>query len=141
MTGPVTPRNAVALSLVAKAVAIVRTRFNDHELTLAATASELSISPWHLSRLLGQHTGCGFGSHVRDTRVRAAVELLVTTTLSVKEIAGAVGFGHVNQMCRHFKSVHGLTPSQYRCASMTTNGDSSHETMIKNAGNTSERAV
>jgi AraC-like DNA-binding protein len=46
----------------------------------------------------------------------AAKEHLSLPLLSVKEIAGAVGYGFTSSFDREFKRVHGCTPTEWRNA-------------------------
>lgn len=58
--------------------------------------------------------GISVGQYFKKLRMRKAGELLETTSLSVKEIAGRVGMTDQSHFVRDFKKTHGLTPSQYR---------------------------
>jgi two-component system response regulator YesN len=52
--------------------------------------------------------------------MQKAAELLGTSSLSVKEIAVSVGINDPSHFVRDFKKSHGLTPSQYRQKSSTS---------------------
>ena len=97
-----------------RASVIIRTRYSDPALNLAAVARQSGISPWQLSRLMKRHTGHGFTSHVHATRVEAAERLLIETSLSVKEIAATVGYRSTTQMDRQFRRASGAAPSALR---------------------------
>jgi AraC-like DNA-binding protein len=135
----ITPQNATAVVKLAKALQFVESRYHDPDLNLPATAAAVGLSASYLSRLLVQRTGSGFVHYVRELRLRAATMLLVSTTKSVKEIAGDVGYTRVNELCRNFKSVHGMTPLQFRLAAMTKNDDSTQAFMTHISGQASER--
>jgi len=47
-------------------------------------------------------------------RLHRACQLLDTTELSIAQIAARVGYDDSFYFSRHFKAVHGMTPSQYR---------------------------
>ena len=47
-------------------------------------------------------------------RIAAAEQLLKGTALSMKEIAGAVGYRHPSEFTRHFKKVWTETPVAFR---------------------------
>ena len=64
--------------------------------------------------MLKRHTGLTFVTLLRRARVRAACRLLQTTALSMKEIAGRTGFSSASRFDRNFKTVCGVSPSEYR---------------------------
>ena len=55
-----------------------------------------------------------FGQLRNAVRVERARVALLTTELSVKEIAAGVGYTHPTDLTRHFRSVHALSPIAYR---------------------------
>lgn len=98
---------------------IIASRYSDSRLTLSAIAQELQLSACHLSRLVTLRSGVGFLKHLHRTRVAAAAKLLVSTRLSVKEIAAAVGYGSTSALDRQFKRVHQMTPLDCRRSRLT----------------------
>jgi AraC-like DNA-binding protein len=96
------------------AVQLIEERYGDSGLTVRFVARDLGISTEHLCRLLKRHTGCTFVSILRGARVRAARQLLRTTSLSMKHIADRVGFSSASQFDRDFKTVCGIPPTEYR---------------------------
>lgn len=93
---------------------LMRDRYHDPQLSLRQAAADVHVSPYYLSRLIKAGTGMGFARHVRAARIRSARDLLEKTTLSVKEIAAAVGYSHSNDLDRNFKAECGVTPKIYR---------------------------
>ena len=51
--------------------------------------------------------------YIQQYRVEKAKELLVNSSGSVEEIAVAVGFANSSYFCKVFKSITGLTPSEF----------------------------
>jgi len=100
-------------SRVAAALAIIRAEFT-LKLSGDAVAMRLRMSESQLNRILRAHTGRTFWSNLHFTRVNAAADLLLTTSLSVKEIAAAVGYEGTRQLDRHFHKYRGITPSTFR---------------------------
>ena len=105
---------------VERALRFLDDRYKDANVRLSELAAETDLSAWHAARLLKRHTGYGFLAHVHRRRVAAARCLLAQTTLSVKEIAGAVGYEDSSQFCRHFKRLGGITPLGFRQAGSKT---------------------
>ena len=101
------------------AMHLIDMRYRDEALTVGAVAATLGISTEHLCRSLKRQTGDTFVTLLRRARVRAACELLVSTTLSVKQIADRVGVGSTNRLDRDFKKLRGVSPTKYRFANVT----------------------
>jgi AraC-like DNA-binding protein len=59
-------------------------------------------------------TGKSVYDYVINARLRLALELLVTTSLSVTAIAEKCGYDNVFYFCNAFKKAVGCTPGQYR---------------------------
>jgi two-component system response regulator YesN len=92
----------------------IQSNHTDPKLSLCTAAVRVRLSTYHLSRWLKQETGTGFSQRLRAVRVAHACELLQSTHLSVKEIAGAVGYNNTNALDRNFKAELSLTPNEYR---------------------------
>ena len=93
---------------------VIENRYVETTLHVGAVAQDLGVSTEHLCRVLKRHTGLTFVTLLRRTRVRAACRLLQTTTLSMKEIANRAGFSSASRFDRDFKTVCGVSPSEYR---------------------------
>lgn len=94
----------------------LRTRYSCTGLTAREVAKELGISVWHLARLLHEHTGHSFRDHLRTMRINVSKHLLLTSALSIKEIAGIVGYSSVSVLDHDFKRACGQSPSMFRMA-------------------------
>jgi AraC-like DNA-binding protein len=92
----------------------IENRYVEPTLQVSTVAQDLGVSTEHLCRVLKRHTGLTFVTLLRGTRVRAACRLLQTTTLSMKEIAARAGFSSASRFNRDFKTVCGVSPSEYR---------------------------
>jgi transcriptional regulator GlxA family with amidase domain len=112
------------------ALALINEQYTQSRLKLRDIAKQLNISVWHLSRLFKKEIGYGVIRYLRAVRMGKAQELLQDTTLSIKEIAAAVGYNHVSDFDRHFKASSGMRPGEFREA-LITNGynkrDQNHE--------------
>lgn len=99
---------------VIRTMHVIENRYVETTLHVGAVAQDLGVSTEHLCRVLKRHTGLTFVTLLRRTRVRAACRLLQTTTLSMKEIASRAGFSSASRFDRDFKTVCGVSPSEYR---------------------------
>jgi AraC-like DNA-binding protein len=83
-------------------------------LPVARLAALANISPSHFFALFKRHTGCAPIDYFIRLRMRRACDLLSTTSLSVKEVAGVLGYDDQFYFSRVFKSVNRVAPSEYR---------------------------
>ncbi len=67
-----------------------------------------------LSREIKKITGKNYTELVQEKRLNQAVYLLEHTTMSVMEIAAAVGYDNISYFHRIFQKRFGLTPRKYR---------------------------
>lgn len=98
------------------ALAYLRDHYRKTDLTAHDVAAHVGLSRPYFNRLLLQATGRSFLAHLHALRIRDARRLLVTTTLSVKEIADAVGYPDATRFCRHFKDICRSSPGAFRSA-------------------------
>ena len=97
-----------------RVLGVIETRYRESNLTLRVVSAEVQLSMSHLSRLLNRDLGCSFRAHLNQLRVSRAQRLLLTSTLSIKEVAAAVGYRNTSQLDRHFRLVCATTPASYR---------------------------
>ena len=83
------------------------------ELSLEKLSNMFSITPSHLSRLFKKQIGLGFKEYVISSKILNAKNLLVTTNLSITEIAYRCGFGDSNYFSTVFKKTEGVAPTIY----------------------------
>lgn len=68
----------------------------------------------HFSRVFEKITGFHYTEFCNLLRIRQAEELLLTTSLSIAEIAAAIGIDTLSYFTRLFKKMNGSSPSSYR---------------------------
>lgn len=84
------------------------------DISLNSVANELHISKYYVSHLLNDKLKLGFNDYVNTLRISDAVELLDSGGSDMTEIAQKSGFNTVRTFNRAFKSVYGVSPSQYK---------------------------
>jgi AraC family transcriptional activator of pobA len=77
-------------------------------------AEQLSLSPHYLTDMLRSLTGRNTQQHIHDKLIEKAKEKLSTTTLSVSEVAYALGFDYPQSFSKLFKTKTSLSPLAYR---------------------------
>ncbi|MGW6279188.1 helix-turn-helix domain-containing protein [Kribbella sp. NPDC055071] len=82
--------------------------------SVAELARLAGLSTSHFSALFKQSTGMGVLEYLRRLRNARARELLITTGLSVGEIATAVGYTDPLYFSRQFHAINGVSPTTFR---------------------------
>ncbi len=72
------------------------------------------ISPSRLSHLFKQETGSSVDDYRRNRRLQQAARMLLSTDMSVKEIAYELGYRHTSSFVRAFKAELESSPADYR---------------------------
>lgn len=86
----------------------------DADLSLAALADRLHMSPRHLGRVFCQQVGMSPGRYVERIRLETARRRLEESDHSVEAVALAAGFGSTETMRRVFVSNLAVSPTDYR---------------------------
>ena len=113
-------RKAINSDLLRKLEDVLNEYFNsEHSLsqgipTVGYLADRLNMSPSYLSDMLRALTGQNAQQHIHDKLIEKAKEILSTTSLSVGEVAYALGFEHSQSFSRFFKSKTQLSPLEFR---------------------------
>ena len=81
---------------------------------LDQVAAEISVSPFHLSRVFKESTGVGFLEYLNRTRIERAKELLLKHELRVAEVAYMVGFQSLAPFNKAFRQFVGMVPKAFR---------------------------
>lgn len=83
--------------------------------TVAGLARGVGLSLDYFSRKFQSSYGVAPRTYIKQERMRVIAELLVSTPLSVKEICHRFAIDK-SHLIKQFRSVHGLSPTQYRRA-------------------------
>ena len=86
----------------------------DTELSVAAIAAHVGYSPDHLSKCFRRWHGVGLKEYIIHRRMQQAKNRLLTTTLSVKEIAASLGYREENRFIKFFLYHEGISPTAFR---------------------------
>ena len=95
----------------------VMTYINNHyreELSLENVAGFAGFSRYYFSRSFKKQTGYSFKDYLCQKRLQVAMDLLIRTNRSLRDVAIESGFGSVATFNRVFREKKGCTPTQYR---------------------------
>jgi AraC-like DNA-binding protein len=97
---------------VQRALAYIETRLA-RPLSLRDVAHSLRLNPAYLGRIFRRALGESVGNHILRRRLCVAKNLLATSSLSIKEVAAAVGFRDPLYFSRMFRREEGHSPREY----------------------------
>lgn len=97
-----------------KIIEYINRNYADPLLSVSVIASELSLNYSHLSRTFKTETGRTIVEHISKVRMDEAKKLLLSTTMSIKEIVEKIGYIDVSNFSRKFKKTEGVSPMEYR---------------------------
>lgn len=84
------------------------------EISLAILSEEFHLNPQYISQLFKSEIGVGFLAYLTNIRMEKAKKLLISTSLSIAEVAEQSGYGDYRVFTKVFKKSEGVTPSQFR---------------------------
>ncbi|MFF2092487.1 helix-turn-helix domain-containing protein [Paenibacillus sp. NPDC058174] len=94
-------------------ISYIHANYQD-DLTLSDLSAAFAMSVSRISEVIKETTGQNFVHLLHDLRLRHACGLLVSTDMSVAEIALEVGYGSYKTFSRIFHEKKGVVPKDYR---------------------------
>ncbi len=82
--------------------------------TLDQLAQHMAVSESHLRALYRHETGMSLGGYIAQMRLNRASGLLLSSTMSVKQVAAECGYESLFSFSRAFKRMMGVSPRTYR---------------------------
>lgn len=107
------PKALDAVEKVAQAIVYVSEHL-DRPVRVGELAALVNVSPAHFSVLFREATGSSPRDYLHLLRLHRACQLLRHPKLTLKEIADQLGYQDPFHFSRQFKSLQGVSPSQYR---------------------------
>ncbi len=99
--------------LLERIVRVVNEHLGDPDLTVEQVAAETGISRVHLHRKLKELTGQTSRDFIRNLRLKKAAEMLSGKKYAISELADAVGFQSASSFTAAFKTLFGVSPSEF----------------------------
>lgn len=88
--------------------------YNDTNLSIGNVAEEFSFSQSYITRLFKSQTGITPIQYVDELRMKKAIELLNRHSLTIDQIAEAIGYKNQFYFTKRFKKYYGMPPSKYK---------------------------
>lgn len=101
-------------ALIAKARSFIDANYADPDISLSQVAAQVLLSPAYFSVVFGREVGETFIEYLTNVRIRKAIELLRTTSLTSSEIAYRIGYHNPRYFYSVFRKVAGLPPNAFR---------------------------
>jgi len=99
--------------LVNKIIVYVEEHYASN-ITLEKIAQDLWYTPNYLGTIFKQETKMNFSKYLMEYRIRQAAKLLQDHKLKILEVSILTGYNNIPTFIKNFKSVYGVTPSEYR---------------------------
>ncbi|HEE0070066.1 TPA: helix-turn-helix domain-containing protein [Citrobacter freundii] len=100
-------------SRISKAVSWIKAHYQE-DITLNQIASQLHVSPPHLSRRFSAEVGMSFRAFLTNIRFEHAVKEIAFTTHPVGQIISDNGFRSLHRFSVLFRERYGLSPGRWR---------------------------
>lgn len=101
--------------IIAKADAYIRAHFREN-ISREDVAAVACITPNYLSKQFHSKKGMNLREYINNIRIDEAKRLLLTTNLSVSEVAGMVGYDNISYFSTVFRKRTGMSPVDWRTA-------------------------
>ena len=98
---------------ITAAMGYINSHFRE-ELSLDDVAEFAGFSRYYFSRSFKKQTGYSFKDYLCQKRLQVAMDLLIRSNCSMRDVAIESGFGSVATFNRVFREKKGCTPTQYR---------------------------
>lgn len=92
------------------------------ELSLQRLSAQFHLNYTYCSELFRAITGATFTKYLSSHRMERARTLIITTSMSISEIARQTGYSNYNHFSATFKTYFGQTPGAYRTAHQEGSG-------------------
>jgi YesN/AraC family two-component response regulator len=99
--------------IISKAKAYVLQHYRDN-IGVSSIAYYLQITPNYLSRIFNAQTGTKLSDYLSEKRISKAKELLENPNVTIKGVAGQVGYYNAKHFAKVFQKMVGITPSKYQ---------------------------
>jgi len=100
-------------SIVLKVINYIRDNYSK-DITLSEAADLVGVTPEYLSKLFNQKININFVVFLRNFRISIAKRMILSGKYQIQEVAEQVGFKDPKYFSKVFKSVCGISPSEYK---------------------------
>ena len=91
----------------------MREHYNE-EIRRDDMASLVYVTPNYLSKLFNEENGMSMREYLNDVRIEEAKKLILTTSMSISEIACSVGMDNISYFSTVFRKLCGCSPIEWK---------------------------
>ena len=102
------------LDIISQIEESLNENFTNNKLSLEWLSSSLGFSSSYVSKLIRTHMNTTFSEYIFSLRISYIIEKLTSCDDKISDIILSSGYIDVSNFTRKFKSLYGLTPSEYR---------------------------
>lgn len=102
------------ISIVEKIKEYIDENYQSSELCMSKISALFHFSPNYINDIFKTQAGLSIPKYILEVRMNKARELLITTEMSVKNVALSVGYDKTNYFPRIFKNRFNASPMEYR---------------------------
>ena len=99
-------------TIIEQTIQYIKSNLSD-ELSLATLSERVNFSPIYFHKLFKTSTGKTLHEYVEDQRIKKSINLLISTNMTLAQIAYECGFSSQSYFSYAFKKKNGLTPREY----------------------------
>ena len=118
MTSPENKKHGIIEDILS----LVRENYTDNDFNLSSLSAELQYNSKYLSRVFKDSMGVSFSSYLTTTRIQNAVFLIEQGVTAIKNVALLSGYKDPLYFSSVFKTVVGMSPSDYVASLENRNG-------------------
>jgi len=96
------------------ALEIIEANYDNPDLSLVSISKEISVSPNYLSALIKKFKGRTFIDLLTEKRIKTAKELILGTSMKIREISEKCGYNDQHYFSYCFKKYTGVSPNACR---------------------------
>ncbi len=97
-------------------LSFISQNFTREDFSMDLVADSLNMTKTKIGAIVKEAIGMGFPQYISLLRLNEIKRQLVETDLPIQEVIRGTGYLDVSNFIRHFKTLEGLTPGQYRAA-------------------------
>lgn len=107
-------RKKSGIVLCDKTMQMIENMYDNPDMTLNYVSGQIGVSPNYLSALIRKHTGKTFVDLLTAKRIETAKELLLCSTMKIREISEKCGYSDQHYFSYCFKKYTGFSPGAMR---------------------------
>lgn len=98
---------------IENAIAFIEAHYDHDNLSNAIISNAIGVTPNYLTRVFGDFLGISLHKYILNVKIEKAQQVLTIGKVNITEAAEITGFNSIHAFSKIFKTVVGMTPSEY----------------------------